>query len=326
MSSEPPIIDPFLAPPEAKGSGKSKPEPDALGGNRGTLGEGERPHEPPRTSGNAITALVFALLGFVCLPAVGGLLALTFGIVAKGEIARSEGTRTGSAMSVISIVLGALNVVVSVVGLALLIGLVDSPSATSSPPPYAPSPRYAPTVLPTSPGPSPPLVSPGGPKSGSSSQDTSVVVTRIGGINLVDIGTGVRSLSAELDNQKKLAQKDGKKLLLWVVVDGCQPCNGVAASLSDQKMQTALGSVRLARVNTRDFLADLQYLGIPVEKVPGFVLLGPTNRPVDYVNGGEWDEDVPRNIAPVLGNFVRGSYSKRRDPWRGAHRDDETTL
>ncbi len=40
----------------------------------------------------------------------------------------------------------------------------------------------------------------------------------------------------------------------------------------------------------------------------------------------EWDDDIPRNIAPVLGNFVRGRYTKRREQWRGPRRDDETTL
>jgi hypothetical protein len=32
----------------------------------------------------------------------------------------------------------------------------------------------------------------------------------------------------------------------------------------------------------------------------------------DLIDGGEWDADVPENIAPVLGAFVRGTYSNRR--------------
>jgi hypothetical protein len=286
------------------------------------------PPEPPVTSGSAITALVFAILGFVCLPAVGGLLALTFGIVAKGEIARSNGTRTGSGMSIVAIVLGALNVVGSVLGLALFLAFLDSPSSSSSsstPSPAYRPPRYpVPSPVPTSPTPTPPLVSPG--SNSGASRDTGVVSTKIGNIDLIDVGNGVRSLSAELDNQRTLAQKDGDKLVMWVVMDDCQPCNGVAASLSDPKLQAALANIRLVRVNVRDFQADLKYLGVPADKFPGFVLLGPTNRPTDYVNGGEWDEDIPRNIAPVLGNFVKGSYTKRREPWRGVKRDDETTL
>lgn len=314
MQSEPPtpILDPFVT-RQRRGPTQAEAERDA-------------PTGPPTTSGSAIAALIFAVLGYTCLPAVGGLLALTFGIVAKGEIARSNGARTGSTMSILAIVFGALNVIASVVGLGLFIGLMDSSSssASSSPPPVYRSPRYpSPSPLPTT-TPPPPLVSPSA--NSGASRDNGVINTKVGGIDLVDVGNGVRSLNAELDNQRTIATKDQKKLVLWVVMDDCQPCNGVSASLSDPKLQSALTGVRLVRVNVRDFAADLRYLGIPSDKFPGFVLLGPTNRPVDYVNGGEWDEDVPRNIAPVLGSFVKGSYTKRREPWRGIKREDETTL
>jgi hypothetical protein len=148
----------------------------------------------------------------------------------------------------------------------------------------------------------------------------------VGNIDLVDVDHEVRSLPSELEKQRAIATRDGKRLLLWVVVKDCLPCNGVAASLPDAKMQTALEKVRVLRVDAGDFGPELSFLGIPISKVPGFALIGESNRPVDYVNGGEWDEDIARNIAPVLGNFVRGRYVKRRDPWRGGHRDDETTL
>lgn len=271
----------------------------------------------------AIWALVLGVLGFTCIPAVGGLLALTLGIVAKGDISRSDGARTGSGLALGGAVLGALNLVASILGLAFLLSWAGSPSptATPAPPPPVVAPAPVPTFLPT-PSPSPAPTASGAP----SSRQGGVITTRIGKVELVDMDRDVPSLSRELEAQRKTAAHDGKKVLLWVVVDDCQPCNGVAASLPDAKMQTALDQVRLVRVNARDFGQELTFLGIPVAKVPGFAILGDSNRPVDYVNGGEWDEDIPRNIAPVLGNFVRGRYDKRRDPWRGVQRDDETTL
>jgi hypothetical protein len=314
VQSEPPtpILDPFVTPPQKRGPTAAELERDA-------------PSGPPTTSGSAIAAMIFAVLGYTCLPAVGGLLALTFGIAAKGEIARSNGTRTGSTMSILAIVFGGLNVIGCVLFLAFLFAYMPKSAGMSSSPPTTPyTPRYpTPSPIPTT-APPPPLVSPSA--NSGASRDNGVINTKVGGIDLVDVGNGVRSLSAELDNQRTIATKDQKKLVLWVVMDDCQPCNGVSASLSDPKLQSALTGVRLVRVNVRDFVADLRYLGIPSDKFPGFVLLGPTNRPTDYVNGGEWDEDVPRNIAPVLGNFVKGSYTKRREPWRGIKRDDETTL
>jgi hypothetical protein len=84
--------------------------------------------------------------------------------------------------------------------------------------------------------------------------------------------------------------------------------------------------VRIVRVDQNEFAVELRHLSIPTDKIPGFSLLGDDNRPLDYVHGGEWDEDVPRNIAPVLEKFVHGTYADRREPWRGGHREDETAL
>jgi len=278
--------------------------------------------EPVRTSAMAIWSLVLGVLGFVCFPAVGGFFALTLGAVAKGEIARSHGTRTGSGLAIGGMVLGALNVLASAAALALLLSYASSPTtATPSPAPVFAPPPVSPMV--PAPAPSP---APSATASAQSSREPGVIATRVGKLELVDVDRDVPSLSRELEAQRKAAAKDGKRLLVWVVVDDCMPCNGVAAALGDPSMQTALEKVRVVRVNSRDFGQDLTFLGIPVAKVPGFALLGDGNRPEDYVNGGEWDDDIPRNIAPVLGNFVRGRYTKRREQWRGPRRDDETTL
>jgi Domain of unknown function (DUF4190) len=309
VSDEPPIYDPFIA-------------------RRAPAGAPAPPAEPAVTSGLATASLVFGIIGFLCLPAVGGLLALTFGIAAKNEIARSEGTRTGSGMAMAGAILGGLNLLVGIGLLVLLMAAISgggSVATTPVTPPIVAPPPVAP--LPTAPAPTATNGSKNAtaPSGGASSREGGVTEAKIGSVDLVDVA-GVPSLGAELDRQRKIAQKDGKKMLLWVVVSDCLPCNGVAASLPDPKMQHALENIRLVRVNAREYGAELGFLGVPVEKVPGFVLLADTNRPVDFVDGGEWDEDVARNIAPVLGNFVRGRYAKRRDPWRGNHRDDETTL
>jgi hypothetical protein len=91
-------------------------------------------------------------------------------------------------------------------------------------------------------------------------------------------------------------------------------------------MQKALAGVRLVRLDILEHAFDLNRLNLPTEKIPGFVLLTARNRPLDYVHGGEWDEDISENIAPVLGQFLRGRYTHRRDPWRGGRRDDETPI
>jgi hypothetical protein len=96
----------------------------------------------------------------------------------------------------------------------------------------------------------------------------------------------------------------------------CEPCRGVDESLRDPRIQAALAGVRLVRVDIEVFHEDLDALRIPSDRIPGFFLLAPDLNPRDGVDGGEWDDDIPVNIAPVLGAFVRGAYSSRREPWK----------
>jgi hypothetical protein len=166
---------------------------------------------------------------------------------------------------------------------------------------------------------------PGSPKDATRGADR-VTVKRIGRIVLADVGSAVRSLDAELISQRRSAEQRGETLLVWLVVDQCAPCESVARALGDPLMQRALADVRLVRIDVHDFQTELRFLHVPVDKIPGFALLDEDNRPVDYLHGGEWDEDVAKNIAPVLGRFVKGTYDSRREPWRGGRRDDETSL
>lgn len=65
----------------------------------------------PETNGKAVAAMV---LGIVWLYGIGAILAIIFGVIAKGEIARSEGRMGGMGMATAGIVLG-------IVGLGLLL-------------------------------------------------------------------------------------------------------------------------------------------------------------------------------------------------------------
>jgi hypothetical protein len=291
-----------------------------------TLPDSNGPREAPRTNALALWALVFSVLGFTCMWGFGGLLGIAFGVMAKGEIDRARGAQRGRGLATSGIVIGSLNLIACVVAVAVGVTWLASPGRHS---PTAKSPPLF--AAPTTPMPAPPptTASSAAPKPAAGdalSSDSGVIVTRIGRIDLVDIGSDVRSLGDELDKQRELGERSGKKLLLWVVQGDCQPCNGVAAALLEPSMQTALEGVRLVRLDPREFALELRQFNIPIDKIPGFALLGTDQRPTDYVNGGEWGEDIAANIAPVLGKFVRGAYTKRRDPWRGGSREDETAL
>ncbi len=258
-------------------------------------------------------ALGFSLAGFVCLP-FGGLLGLALGIAARGEIQRADAAGNGSGsggrgLATAAILLGGVNVMVTVVAAA--IGLLwlsdragpwqDTPEATLADPSAQELPGPRPVSKP-------------------------VAETQVGEITVVDVNRSIPSLGAELERQRKVAEERGERLLLWLVVPECAPCQGVETALHDPRMQEALQKVRLVRLNAADFQIELHRMHVPTHAIPGFALLGKNGRPVDYVHGGEWDADIAQNIAPVLGGFIRGNYIDRRYPWRGGIRQDETAL
>lgn len=298
--------------------------------------------QAPKTNGAATASLVLGLMGFaLCFPVLSGIVAVGCGITARHQISRSEGAQRGKGLALAGIITGTLQILVG--GALLVVGVMAANDAGSSStlPPIAVAPRGttgsggaggaggsagSPGVAPTPPKSAPGIgtLPPG--RAADRSIDDGVLEARVGALVLVDIGPGVVPVEREFERQQKLAEKASQRLVLWTVVPGCKPCQGVSASLTDPRLQKALSNTRLVRVNVRDHQIELARLKIPTEKIPGFSILGVTQRPLDYINGGEWDADIPENIAPVLEKFVRGEYKQRRERWRGGRRDDETPI
>ena len=68
---------------------------------------------------------------------------------------------------------------------------------------------------------------------------------------------------------------------------------------------------------------DLQ---LPASELPGFAVLSRDGTPLDFMHAGEWEEDTPLQIAPILESFVEREPMRRRFPWRGGPRSDETPI
>ncbi len=141
------------------------------------------------------------------------------------------------------------------------------------------------------------------------------LTTTIGRIEVVDLGKSAAALQISLIVQSALASAKGKTLLVMTTRARCGPCRGVESALTDPLMQEALADVRLVRIDLYVFRDELAGLKMATDLYPGFFLLGPDMRPRDGIHGGEWDEDIARNIAPVLSAFVKGKYIQRRQDW-----------
>lgn len=271
----------------------------------------------PRTNPTAVVALIVSLSGFVCLFGVGGLVGIVLGVLARGEIRRSDPHESGARLAGAAIALGLFQLALLIAGIgALVAGMVR-------PPVFAPAARAPATAPPPAPAPVTPVVPPGRSRGTLDPRQRESVVGRI---TLVDLGANSAPLSAVFQAELQSAQASGGKALAFVVAPDCLPCNGVALALNDARIQKGLAGARLIRVDVRDRAEELVLLGIPVDTIPGLALLAPGARPSDYLHGGEWDADIPDNIAPVLIDFVSGGNRPRRYPWRGLRRPDETAL
>jgi hypothetical protein len=327
MPAEPPVVPPPDSPPasEAPHDGRGSPPwnlaPELLDG---------APSPPPTPL--AVAAFVTGLLGVTCLPGSGGLVAIILGLLARGEIRESRGRRSGAALANAGLVLGTVSIVAAL-GLVVLwtTQLMQAASRGSARRVAVATRPYVPPGAPTP----PPMSALPGPLGGAPSprveaeppRDRRATVTvHVGAVLLTDLGTDVPSLARGLDEQRQLAARERRDLLLWTNAHDCAPCDGVAAALLDERLQNVLAHTLLVRVDVADFAAELDHFGVPVETIPGFARLGADNRPVDFVHGGEWDADLAINIAPVLRSFVRGDYVRRRHPWHPTDQPPPTPI
>ncbi|MBL0163176.1 MAG: DUF4190 domain-containing protein [Xanthomonadales bacterium] len=80
---------------------------------------------PIRTSGTAITSLIFGIITWVGLPVIGALVAVICGHIARGEIRRMPpGTIEGDGMAIAGLILGYAQLVLCLLGILLFIGLL----------------------------------------------------------------------------------------------------------------------------------------------------------------------------------------------------------
>lgn len=268
-----------------------------------------------RTNPTAVAAAIVAGLG-ICFWGIGGIAAIALGLAARSQIARSEGRESGTGLAILGIALGSLNLGACILAVAIGIALGVRPATPTVRPLPVPGPLPAPSVA-------RPATS--GEAAQTATRESGRSETLVGKVRVVDVGLDSTSLRRLLDAERGAAERQSERLLIFVAAPNCLPCNGVMLALADPRMQSALADVRILRLDAAVFGAELVALGIPVDTVPGFALLGPRLKPLDYVHGGEWDADVAENIAPVLSAFVRGKYAARRHRFQN-ERPDQTAL
>lgn len=90
----------------------------------------------------------------------------------------------------------------------------------------------------------------------------------------------------------------------------CPPCNAINKAIREENelILTAYTDTYIIRLDVDEWgwgdsrLHDFQFDGIPV-----FFKLDTEGRQTgEVIDGGAWEEDIPENIAPVMGEFFHG--------------------
>ncbi|MCS6773499.1 MAG: DUF4190 domain-containing protein [Anaerolineae bacterium] len=85
-------------------------------------------YQPARqTNVWAVISLMSSLLAWLGLFGIGGVIGIVTGIIARNDIANSNGTQTGEELAIIGIILGALNVLLTCVGILCIAALTALP-------------------------------------------------------------------------------------------------------------------------------------------------------------------------------------------------------
>lgn len=255
------------------------------------MGPYHHPVPMPQRAGNAgadgraVAALVLGLSSITCLGFFAGIPAIVLGAMARREIDRSHGALGGSGLAAGGIVAGLFGTGLSlVILLAFLAGAIGGIQAAE---PLSESPVRVPVVA-----------------AGTRSY---------GSLDVVDLD-GKLSLKAQLSEVARGAAGRNRTVILQTYVTSSRECAEVAASLPDARMQKALANVTLVRVDIDAFENELRAMRVDVDAVPYFYKLDANARPTDAISADEWDANVPENMAPILGEFARGSLGARKAP------------
>ncbi len=237
----------------------------------------------PRNDAKAIAALVFGLASLSGFGPLTGLPAIVLGALSRRDIDRAGGALRGSGLAAGGIVSGLFGTGLSLVlVLAIASGAIRITAADPAP--------DVPVRVPVA--------------SGTRSYGT---------LDVVDLDDE-SPLEEQLVKVARTAAGSGRTVILQTYVRPSKECAEIAAALPDRRMQRALADVTLVRVDADAFEEDLATMRIDTRTVPWFYKLDARGRPVDAVSADEWDDNVPENMAPVLGPFVRGKLGDRRVP------------
>lgn len=103
--------------------------------------------------------------------------------------------------------------------------------------------------------------------------------------------------------KKELANK--RKPVLFFTATWCGPCKQFKNSLGDPLMIDALSGVTLIMIDG-DVDAEKEKIcqKYGIKSYPSYLRVDESGKLLKKTDGGAWDENIPKNMAPVLKKFM----------------------
>ncbi len=279
---------------------------------------------PRPTDTQAVLSCVLGLMSLFCCGVFGILTAvpaIVIGVSSRREIKRSGGALSGEGAALTGIISGIVSCVVSVLGLLFYLGMFIfsmHSSSTFSPPAYAPPP---PVTLDGGASGSPerePTLIPFPDEKPDAAGGLALTVETIGplahGHDAIELHRGSGPLLEQLKAAIKRSKARKKSVLVETHGGDCLACVEIETAMAAPLVSNVLSDVVVVRVDRDEWKSELKAQGMYEKTAPWFYRLSDDAKIVDKVSADEWDENVPKNIAPVLGAFTHGTLKKRRAP------------
>lgn len=106
-----------------------------------------------------------------------------------------------------------------------------------------------------------------------------------------------------LDSVIKTIKNDSLIPILYFCADWCRPCVEFKNSLSSNLMKEALKNTELISIDVDDDSLGFNEI-YNVKFIPCFVKIDDEGKVIGTIDGGEWNENIPENMAPVLIDFI----------------------